>query len=71
MINLQVIPSIICMQEHTIFAACFAHLATHNCPFYHILVYFVKNISNVPLVSVQGVVQTCTLFDLAKYWNLS
>ena len=38
----------------------------------HIVVYLVKtNISNVQLISVEGVVHNCTFFDLAKYWNLS
>ena len=57
---------------NNICAVCFTHLAIHNWPLYHIVVYLVKNnISNVQLISVEGVVHNCTFFDLAKYWNLS
>ena len=37
----------------------------------HSSIFSKNNISNVQLISVEGVVHNCTFFDLAKYWNLS
>ena len=37
----------------------------------HSSIFSKNNISNVQVISVEGVVHNCTFFDLAKYWNLS